>query len=678
MSPRIRSLVVLVTGLVGIELAAPPPAQADELMPGHLEGEGTHFEVSDSEYLNLTADSSELIWLRIDSIPGLVTIEVESAGAALATVLTLSGLAPSTTYYAYEDDFHNGSALVTDELGSCSFAQDLTVAHRLIIQPTPSTHFIPSDLDIGTWDPDNRVYTLTTDVSETIQIDENNLTLDGVGHTIIGSGSGYGVYLVSKHDVTIENLHVEGFANGMDVTGAAITLRANDVRNNTYGITAKGTVLLEDNIAANNARYGILLSWSFYGTATGNTMLGNAWNLGINAPHPSIQIDTTNTIDGRPVYYVVNAPVGSVFDASTNAGAFYAVDCDGITIRDLTPTNTGQGVCLRNTHNSTIDNVTAVSNAVGINLSASTGNAVINNSISNSIAAPSSGIYLRASSNANVVADNTVLDANNGIVVYGSDANDVIGNTIAGGGSAIVLFDCTGNVVADGAIESNHTGIYMLDAYANTVVGNTVSDCATFALSADQSSGNTIIENTLNFLDGNLRALRLGATCEQNLIYNNNFVGDTYYTKVIDLGTGNLFSLPAPIGGNYWSDWTGPDADADGFVDLPYVFDGGQDDLPWATPDGWIQDPAELIAKLIDHVLSLNLQHGIENSLDSKLDAALQAIEDVNDNNNVAAANALQAFINAVQAQSGNHIPELDALDLEIEALEIIDLLLSG
>jgi len=37
----------------------------------------------------------------------------------------------------------------------------------------------------------------------------------------------------------------------------------------------------------------------------------------------------------------------------------------------------------------------------------------------------------------------------------------------------------------------------------------------------------------------------------------------------------------------------------------------------------------------------LNLQSGIENGLDAKLDAALKAIDDLNENNDVAAINTL-------------------------------------
>ena len=52
-------------------------------------------------------------------------------------------------------------------------------------------------------------------------------------------------------------------------------------------------------------------------------------------------------------------------------------------------------------------------------------------------------------------------------------------------------------------------------------------------------------------------------------------------------------------------------------------------------------------------------------------------IEDLNENNDVAAVNSLGAFINAVQVQRGNKIPEADADALIAAAQQIIDLLLA-
>jgi len=70
-----------------------------------------------------------------------------------------------------------------------------------------------------------------------------------------------------------------------------------------------------------------------------------------------------------------------------------------------------------------------------------------------------------------------------------------------------------------------------------------------------------------------------------------------------------------------------------------------------------------------------NPLHGIENGLDAKLDTTLQALDDINQNNDVAAINTLEAFINAVQAQSGNKIPTEDADALIAAAQVIIDML---
>lgn len=69
--------------------------------------------------------------------------------------------------------------------------------------------------------------------------------------------------------------------------------------------------------------------------------------------------------------------------------------------------------------------------------------------------------------------------------------------------------------------------------------------------------------------------------------------------------------------------------------------------------------------------LSSNLQ-GIENSLDAKLDAAINTLNDLNTNNNGAAINTLQAFINAVEAQRGNKITNEQADALTQKAQEII------
>jgi parallel beta-helix repeat protein len=206
---------------------------------------------------------------------------------------------------------------------------------------------------------------------------------------------------------------------------------------------------------------------------------------------------------------------------------------------------------------------------------------------------------------------------------------------------------------------------------SNTLCGNSVSDNHECGIWLSLSDYNQIYNNNVS---DNECGIWLGSS-NNNQIYNNNFINNT--TQAHD-GSGdyNVFNLDKPIGGNYWSNWTNPDTDSDGFVDFPYVFTGGQDDLPWADPDGWVcRDPGDMIQELADQVMALNLQHGISNSLDSKLDAALQALEDINKNNDIAAINTLEAFINAVEAQRDGKITDADADALIAKAQKIIDCL---
>lgn len=88
-----------------------------------------------------------------------------------------------------------------------------------------------------------------------------------------------------------------------------------------------------------------------------------------------------------------------------------------------------------------------------------------------------------------------------------------------------------------------------------------------------------------------------------------------------------------------------------------------------------IDDPAELLEMLADDVVGLVQHEGIANSLLAKIDAATGILEDGNDKNDKAGINLLQAFINAVQAQSGKKILQEDADNLIAAGQEIIEIL---
>ena len=88
-------------------------------------------------------------------------------------------------------------------------------------------------------------------------------------------------------------------------------------------------------------------------------------------------------------------------------------------------------------------------------------------------------------------------------------------------------------------------------------------------------SQNVVCEN-------NLTNLYLDSFSGANYIYTNNFiVDDEGRPPTYDDGSSNIFCY------NFWSDWTGPDENNDGYVDNPYLIDGyanNQDSYPSSVP----------------------------------------------------------------------------------------------
>jgi parallel beta-helix repeat protein len=273
-------------GIIAVAFFIPCVAGASALfsqmsdLSGVAEGEASHFQITDSDYLNISLESTEIIKLKLESVPKVITMRIKSVSAeATSTQITITGLMPDTLYYRYEDNLHNLTEGLSDGSGAYSYVQDLSKPHLVFIQPRKSTKFIQNDAtggdcaSMGIWDSATLTCTLMADIAETIQIDSDGVTLDGGGHTTDGaSGAVNGVFLDTKTGVTIKNLVIKDFSYGVffnassnsvisssTVSGAreaislesslSNTIKNNDLRNNRYAISLSNS---NDNSVRNN------------------------------------------------------------------------------------------------------------------------------------------------------------------------------------------------------------------------------------------------------------------------------------------------------------------------------------------------------------------------------------------------------------------------------------------
>ncbi|MFH7859608.1 MAG: NosD domain-containing protein, partial [Candidatus Aenigmatarchaeota archaeon] len=222
----------------------------------------------------------------------------------------------------------------------------------------------------------------------------NNKIFDCRGHTIDGVGREYGIYLDSKQNNTIKNCIITDFYDGIHLYSSSNnTLRNNTMNNNTYN-------------------FGI-----------------DGWDISDYYQ----DIDTSNTVDGRPIYYWTNeknAPnncKNAEINESTNAGFVALISCDNITVKNLNLSKNSHGILLVNTTNSKILNNVANSNGYGIDLESPSNNNIITNNTANSNWA---GIYLSSSSNNTLINNTANLNSYDGIYLTSSSNNILTNNTM--------------------------------------------------------------------------------------------------------------------------------------------------------------------------------------------------------------------------------------------------------
>jgi parallel beta-helix repeat protein len=436
------------------------------------------------------------------------------------------------------------------------------------------------------------------------------------GFTVANATGDYraGIYLNNAEHCTISENTASNNYYGIEVYwGSTLNnLTGNTANsNNDYGIYLSSSSYnnLTGNTANSNNDYGIYLSSSSYNNLTDNTMADNRYNFGIwgSALSDFIQyMDTSNTVDGKPVYYWLDKQNDTV---PSNAGYVGIVNSTNITVKNILTQKNGQGVLFAYTDDSRIENVTASNNRYGISLYSSSNNNLTGNTANSNT---EWGIYLD-SSRGNYITNNTCtyngFPSGNydgiGLKYYSDDntivnnncssngwagiylgeyssTNNVTNNTCTNNTEGIQLWKASDNVLTNNKVSDNDYGVYLEISNNNMLTNNTASNNDN-GIYLEDSNNNWIIGNDLLDNQGLVfSGIHLDSDSWSTVIHFNNIVGNVVY------GVYNENTLEeVNATHNWWGDVSGPsgvgygagdavsgNVNYDPWLDAPYL--GGE------------------------------------------------------------------------------------------------------
>jgi len=142
------------------------------------------------------------------------------------------------------------------------------------------------------------------------------------------------------------------------------------------------------------------------------------------------------------------------------------------------------------------------------------------------------------------------------------------------------------NIIVDGAgytVQGSGTvtGV-TLSLRSNVTVRDMEITGFIYGFSLYYSTGNTISGNNIT---NNTVGISFGVGASNNKLYHNSFIDNNLHVDIVYGGGANFWDNDYPSCGNYWSDYTGVDANRDGIGDTPYTIDEDNEDrYPFMSP----------------------------------------------------------------------------------------------
>ncbi len=281
------------------------------------------------------------------------------------------------------------------------------------------------------------------------------------------------------------------------------------------------------------------------------------------------------------------------------SGTAIFVSNSNVTIEGFWITGSGSnffdaGIKLEIVQDCKIENNTVINNKQGIYLDHSNGNLITDNVANSNYC----GIYQRYSENCTIANNTANSNSLFGIYLYTSSKNNVENNTVnSNGNSGISLYSSSErNSVVHNSVSDTTYGFFLSSSSNNNIIKNNVTNNG-LGIYLWSSSDNNIIDNNNVFFN---TITGIDIYGNGNTIYHNNLISNNWQGH--DAGV-NYWDIGYPLGGNYWSDYSGVDnfsgpgqneTGSDGMGDTPYTSIGGgagaQDNYPQMEP--WPPDRA--------------------------------------------------------------------------------------
>jgi parallel beta-helix repeat protein len=275
-----------------------------------------------------------------------------------------------------------------------------------------------------------------------------------------------GIWIHSSSNNALVGNNVTANSNGISLTASYNTVSGNTIADNRgYGIQLVWSFNSISENVITNSDHGIQLDGSCRNTFRNNVFSANTYSIYISGhllPDFLQNIDETNSVEGKPIYYWVNRKDLTV---PSDAGWVALVNCTGISVQDLNLTKKWQAsVLLVSTSESTVTRNSIKNSDQGICLIGSVNNTVSGNTVTDS----GDGIAVKESSDDNVISENSLMDNLQGIYLRESSNSTLRRNILTGNKKHLVVY-CGDSVYPHGLSRFIHD----VDA-SNTVDGKPV------------------------------------------------------------------------------------------------------------------------------------------------------------------------------------------------------------